>query len=220
MKKIFLETKDSIRISANLYKIDNPVSWFVLIHMMPATKESWKDFSEYLLNFNYRSIAIDLRGHGESDGGPNSYLEFKDEDRQKSILDLDSAVSYIIKEEGATPEKITIVGASIGANLALKYISENKEFKKVVLLSPGLDYRGIKTEPLAKLLENSQSVLLVGAKDDERSGGNIVSQIRKIESVIPSGVKTEVKIYNDGGHGTDILKGHNELKELIINFIK
>lgn len=220
MEKIFLNTKDSTKISANLYRVDNPVGWFILVHMMPVTKESWKDFSEYLSNLNYGSMAIDLRGHGESSSGPNGYLEFEDEEHQKSILDLDSAIKYIINEERTTPDRVVIVGASIGANLALKYISENKEFKKVVLLSPGINYRGIKAEQLAKLLDDSQKVLLVGAKDDEKSGGNIVGQIQKIESVIPVGVKREVKIYDEGGHGTDILNGHSELKELIANFIK
>ena len=43
MNKIFLSTKDNIKIAADLYEVENPAGWLVLVHMMPATKESWTE---------------------------------------------------------------------------------------------------------------------------------------------------------------------------------
>ncbi len=216
MNKISLTTKDEVKIAADLYSVDNAVGWLVLVHMMPATKESYKDLAARLQRLGYESVAIDLRGHGESDGGPNGYLNFSDVDNQKSILDLEAATSYLIQERGAAPDKISFIGASIGANLSLQYISENPELKNVILLSAGLDYRGIKTEPLVKNLEAGQKVFFVSAKDDD----NNAEESQKLFDLTPAGVEKKIKIYDSGGHGTDILGNQSDLNNLIIEFIK
>lgn len=220
MEKVFLTTKDNIKIAANLYTVSNPAGWIVFSHMMPATKESWDALANEFQNFGYESIAIDLRGHGESDGGPDGYNDFSDSEHQKSILDLDAAVDYLIKKKGATPDKISFIGASIGANLSLQYISEHPEFEKAVLLSPGLDYRGLKTESLAKNLKVGQKVFFVSSRDDVRSGGNNAQQNQTLFDLTPAGVGKEIKIYDTAGHGTTMLEKEPELEQLIINFVQ
>ncbi len=220
MEKFFLVTKDKIKIAANIYNVEKPIGWCLFLHMMPSTKESWRDFALELQNNGYESLAIDLRGHGESDFGQNGYLDFSDEEHQKSILDLGTAVDYLIKEREATPDKIILIGASIGVNLTLQYIKEHPEFKTAVLFSPGLDYRGIKTEPLVKNLKAGHKIFFISAKDDKRSGGNNAEMSKKLYDLVPEGIKKEIEIYEVGGHGTDILKFHPELSELIFEFIK
>lgn len=216
MNKISLTTKDGVKIAADLYSVDNVVGWLVLVHMMPVTKESYKDLATRLQRLGYESVAIDLRGHGESDGGPNGYLNFSDSQHQKSISDLRAAVDYLIQERGATPDKISFIGASIGANLSLQYISEYQEYETAILLSAGLNYRGIKTEPLVKNLKAGQKVFFVSAKDDD----NNAEENQKLFDLTPAGVEKEIKIYDSGGHGTNILGNQSDLNNLIIEFIK
>ena len=233
MRKIFLTTKDRVKIAANLYPAESPKGWIVFSHMMPATKESWIDLAERLQSGGYDSVAIDLRGHGESvlmkvDGSdlPKlNYRNFSDMEHQKSIFDLEAVADFLIKEQKAKPGKIFFVGASIGANLSLRYISEHPEFKTAVLLSPGLDYRGIKTEMMVKKLsagggsasggKAGQKVFFVSAKDD---GGN-AKENQKLYDLTPPGVEKQIKIYETGGHGTDILKTQPNLAKEIKDFI-
>src|SRR3989344_6639327 len=216
---MFFIAKDGVKIAADFYNAENPAGWCVLIHMMPAVKESWRDFAMELQKYNYESLAIDLRGHGESDFGPNGYLDFSDEKHQKGILDLEAAIDYLIKEKRAIPDKIILIGASIGANLALQYIQEHPEFKAGILLSPGLNYYGIETEPLVKNLKSGQKVFFISSKDDERSGGNNAEMNQKLYDLTPVEVKRKIQIYETAGHGTDILKNNQELTKVIINFI-
>src|SRR3989338_6181878 len=168
MRKIFLTTKDGVKIAANLYPAESPKGWIVFSHMMPAVKESWNDLAEEFCGAGHESIAIDLRGHGESVSSglarELNYRNFSEEDHQKSILDLEATADFLIKEREAAAGKISFVGASIGANLSLQYISEHPEFKTAVLLSPGLDYRGVKTEPLAKNSKPDQGYFLSAPK--------------------------------------------------------
>ena len=234
MRKIFLTTKDGLKIAANLYPSEQPTGWIVFSHMMPAAKESWNDLAELFKGAGYESVAVDLRGHGESVSGLMArsrldsqgetlpflnYRNFSDAEHQKSIFDLEAAADFLIKERKAAAGKISFVGASIGANLSLQYISEHPEFKTAVLLSPGLDYRGVKTEPLAKNLKAGQRVFFVSAKDDVRSGGDNAEENQKLYDLTPTGVGKQIKIYETGGHGMDILKSHPDLAELIKDFI-
>ena len=182
---------------------------------MPATKESWTELAKNFQNAGYENLAIDLRGHGESDGGPDGYKSFADSQHQKSILDLEAAANYLIKERQATSDKIIFIGASIGANLSLQYISEHSEFKTAVLLSPGLNYRGIKTESLAKNLRAGQKVFFVSSRDD----GENAEENQKLYQSVPAGVEKEIKIYEAAGHGTTILENEQELKNLILEFL-
>lgn len=219
MQKIFLTAKDGVKIAANLYPAESPLGWIVFSHMMPAVKESWSDLAASFQSAGYESIAIDLRGHGESMSAKLDYRNFSDREHQKSVLDLETAAEFLIKEQKAAATQISLIGASIGANLSLQYISEHPEFKTAVLLSPGLNYRGVATEPLAKNIKAGQKVFFVSAKDDVRSGGNNAEENQKLYGLIPTGIEKKIKIYETGGHGTDILKNRPELAKLIKDFI-
>lgn len=218
--KISLAAKDGVKISANLYEVEKPIGWLVLTHMMPATKESWRDFAEKARDKKYESIAVDLRGHGESEAGPDGFLHFTDEKHQKSVFDVQAAADYLINSRGAAFDKISFIGASIGANLSLEYLAENPKFPAAVLLSAGLNYRGIKTEPLVKNLQTNQKVFFASAKDDGRSGGNNAEMNQKLYDLTPIGVKKQIKIFETGGHGTDLLKNNSSLENLIFEFLK
>lgn len=220
MGKVFITAPDNVKIAADYFSINgskyqNPAGWVVFTHMMPATKESWDKLAIELQNAGYEGIAIDLRGHGESDGGPAGYRNFSDEDYRKSILDIQAAIDFI-KAKGAVPEKISLIGASIGANLSLQYAANHPEIKNIILFSPGLNYENIGTEPLIKKLNNNQKIFFIGSEDDDLNSG----QIQTLSGLVSPNLKKEIKIYTAGGHGTNILINHPEIKELIINFIK
>ena len=214
---MFLKTSDGIKIAYDFVEASNLKSYLVLVHMMPAMKESWKDFAALAQKQGYSSMAIDLRGHGESDGGPNGYQSFSDEEHQRSILDLQAAVDFL-REKGAAVDKISLIGASIGANLALQHISGHPDFKMAILLSPGLNYRGIETETLVKNLVAGQKVLFVTGRDD----GNNTEMTQRLYDITPKEVEKEIIIYEKGGHGTSLFSataGPN-LSEVILGFLK
>src|SRR3989338_2400714 len=215
---MFFTAADNFKIAYDLYSAEKPRAYLVLVHMMPATKESWKNFANQARSLGYSSVAVDLRGHGESDGGPNGYINFSDTEHQKSILDIQAAVDYL-RNHGAKPNQISFIGASIGANLSLQYLVEHPEYKKAVLLSAGLDYRGIRTEPLVKKLRQGQRVIFVAARDDGRSGGNNVNMNEILASLMPEGVVKDLVVYETGGHGTAILENQPDVIDKIFSFL-
>lgn len=215
-QKIILKASDGFEIAGDFYPVSGKSAPAVaLSHMMPAAKESWKDFAEKLNQAGFHCLAIDLRGHGESQDGPVGFKNYDDKQHQASIKDLEAAISFLV-QAGIILDKIALAGASIGANLSLQVQAEHPEIKASVLLSPGLNYKGIETERLAEELKENQAVFLAaGGEDDQYSSETAV----KLHSLIKNGNK-QLKIFENAGHGTDIFKKEPHLMDEIAQWLK
>lgn len=219
MEKVTLETSDNVTIAGDYYAptIESPRG-VLLVHMMPSTRESWKLLAKRLQSGGYHVLAIDLRGHGESAGGPEEYKAYAEEEHQKSILDVEAGVEFL-KTKGVAEDHLSVIGASIGANLVLQYAAEHGT-KNCVLLSGGLDYKGIKADPFVQKLKNGQRVLFVASQDDERSGGNNVEMNQLLFERTSEAVDKKILIYKEAGHGTDMFdKEEPDLEEEIVSWL-
>lgn len=215
MEKIDFKTADGVSIRASHWRGEKGSPAVLLLHMMPAVKGSWDEFAEELFANGFGVLAIDLRGHGESEGGPDGWRSFSDVDHQKSIEDVRAAVAFQAAEGHS---KFFIAGASIGANLALEYLIESERASAAILLSAGLNYRGIGTLPLARKARAEQGIYLVAASDDVRSGGEAAKMAKEIYDAAEC--KKDIKILDKGGHGTDMLKNHPELSRELVGWLK
>ena len=205
MEKVSLTTKDGVSVVADYYAPrEQSPNGVLLVHMMPATRVSWHTFAPELEERGYHVLAIDLRGHGESTGGPEGYKQFTDEEHQKSIIDLEAAAEFLAKK-GVDNKHLSLVGASIGANLALEYGALHTP-KNIILLSPGLNYHGIAAQPFMKQLGHGTRVFFVTSEDDERSDGNDAEMSHLLFDSIPDAVEKKIIVYKEAGHGTDMFE--------------
>lgn len=219
MEKVVLKTVDEVGI-AGLYYPSSSNKGVVLLHMMPATKESWGSFVERLHQKGYHVLSIDLRGHGESMGGPEGYKNFSDADHQASIRDVDAAALFL-RSQGVAPDRTAFIGASIGANLALWYLADHSEATQTVALSPGLNYRGVETDPVVRRLRKGQRVFIVASEDDERQSGRPAQMSRTLYDHLPSGVEKKLLAYKLAGHGTDMFgKEQPDLADEILRWLQ
>lgn len=209
VEKFNFITSDNVKIAANLFKVSRPKGWLILAHMMPATKDSWRSFAGELQEFGYESLAIDLRGHGESEGGPNGFQKFTTAEHQASINDVEAAWKFL-QSRGAEPRKTTVIGASIGANLGLQFLTTHYDVGGGVLLSPG-NYKGIDSGVLVEKLNASQNLLFVASVKDERAGGNNDEQNKGYYNSAEQVKNKYLIIFEQTGHGTDLFNLKNEL---------
>jgi alpha-beta hydrolase superfamily lysophospholipase len=192
--------------------------------MMPATKESYVKLAEELQRRGVASLAIDFRGHGESDGGPNGYEQFTDVEQQAKRRDVHAATRWMYRTvaridsfqdlaKSVAPEvndsqlfqgRFVIVGASIGANLAFdSFVNGEFGLRYAVLLSPGINYHGIVTEPTAERVAavSYQSALLAaGGADDAYS----TASVQKLAKIL--GDRATVRTFAQAGHGTTMFE--------------
>lgn len=213
--QVEIQTSDGKKISGNFFETDNPKGLVAYFHMMPATKGSYTPLAEKLQSEGYAGIAVDYRGHGYSEEGPEGYLNFTDKQHQNKINDLKAAIEFICSHYGKELP-VYLIGASIGANLSLWLATEDVMIKKITLLSPGLNYGGINSRSLATKIPISTEVLFAGSEDDDYT----VECIQELFGLVPEGIKKQKIIFKDAGHGTTMCERHPELVENIINFIK
>lgn len=208
---ITLQTMDGVSIAGDWTVPEGAAQAALLLHMMPATKESFAPLTKVLNKAGVATLAIDLRGHGKS-AQTLDYKTFTDLEHQSSRLDVDASVNWL-KEHGFLEENIAFVGASIGANLSLDALERYKGAKRAVLLSPGLDYRGLKTSPMLRSLASHQKVWIVAAKGDEYSR----ESTQTLASIQPELAKAQ--IYEGSEHGTSLFAKQPALIPEIVTFL-
>ncbi|MBI3553834.1 MAG: alpha/beta fold hydrolase [Elusimicrobia bacterium] len=122
----------------------------VLVHGVAAGKDEWHKLSEALRGLGYGTLAIDLRGHGQSvkDGQRLTYPDF---DRvgewPRCVEDISAAIGFL-KTKGIPANRVGLIGGSIGANLVSKAAAQEKRVRWAILLSPGRNYRGVGVDDL------------------------------------------------------------------------
>ena len=165
-KIINFQTKDGVKIVGDFYDAKNKKS-ILLLHILPGNRADFDEFADFLFANNYNVLSIDERGHGESEAWPGemgSWQEFTSADYDKMIYDVEAAAQWIKIRIPDT--ELTVIGGSIGANLALLYGAKTQP-KVVIALSPGLNYKGIKTEIASRNFR--KNLLLIASRDDNYS---------------------------------------------------
>lgn len=213
MQKIELITQDAVKLSA-LYWPGSTERAVILLHMMPATKESWIPLADKIALLGITVLAPDFRGHGKSEGG--NYQDFTDQQHQQYYADLQTAVAYLQNQNLRI--EISMAGASIGANETIKYMANHPEIKRGVAISAGTDYYGVRAIDDIQNLSSDQHLLLVAAEDDVRKNGLKATDMQK-ELAAVSSAQTQTLVYETGGHGTDIWQQHPELIDEIIQHL-
>lgn len=122
-------TPDGLKISGLLLEPEKANGHAVIIcHGIRHDKKSGVRYVQYLLTAGYTLLLIDFRNHGESDGDVTTYGYYEKHD-------LLSAIRYL-KERAQITGKIGVLGASMGASIAILAAAECDDISALVLDSP------------------------------------------------------------------------------------
>lgn len=205
---VTLKAEDGTKIHAVYSEAREPKSGVVLVHMLGRSADDWRFLSDKLKASGISSVAVDLRKHGANITGDEK-PEILDEDWQAMTKDVAAAVEHL-RSKGVTD--ISIVGASIGANLALNVAAQDEGITNVVLLSPGMEYKGVEiSQALADYGE--RPLLCVVSKDDRysaKTGLFIDAQARGYH---------KLEVYEAAGHGTRMMNKAPGLEPLLVSWL-
>ncbi len=206
-KEVFdagMVTADGVHLAATYYRpAATNAPGVVLLHMLGRKRGDWDAFARQLQELGYGVLAIDLRGHGESEGK---------REWNKMIMDAAIATSFIRSRPEIDPDRIVLMGASIGANIAINYAAQDERVVGAALLSPGLDYHGVKTADAVKQY-GSRPLFIAASSEDEYAA----KSARKLDSLTQG--PHQLLILDNQGHGTQMLGKNNGLEEAIFQWL-
>ncbi|MBI4174859.1 MAG: alpha/beta fold hydrolase [Candidatus Aenigmarchaeota archaeon] len=208
-QKVSFSTDDNFLIHGNYYEGSEKA--VILLHMLGSGKDSWNDFAQQLNKNNYTVLALDMRGHGESTLQYNQtrhWQDFPEDEFSNMLLDAKAAKAFL-KERGKV--EFAVVGASIGSSIALNQALVDDDTRAAVLLSPGLNYKGVPADYFITLYE--KPVMLIASEGDTSS-----ADAAKYMYFFAKGRKELFILSGTGAHGTDMLN-NTELDKRIIEWL-
>jgi dienelactone hydrolase len=124
------------------------------------------------------------------------------------------------EQPGIDKHRIGLVGTSLGANVALRYAAFNADLGALLLLSPGMIYRGLRADESIRKI-GSLPLRFVVSRNDAfyfESCKRLVT-IRHEKDQAPVDAK-ELTICTGNLHGTEMLKGVGGLAPQLIDWLK
>jgi pimeloyl-ACP methyl ester carboxylesterase len=107
---------------------------FVLLHGFGNEAHIWDDFAPTLAP-HYRTLAVDLRGHGDSDRHPDALYDYP-----HHVADLEALCAAL------EIERLVLCGHSLGGRIAMRFAGRHPERMAGLVIvdsGPELDPRGV-----------------------------------------------------------------------------
>jgi acetyl esterase/lipase len=205
------EASDGLVLRGSYYAVpsnlvpDTGLPAILLLHMNQSTRASWEPVIQPLVDARYHVLAVDLRGFGETGGDRNWQL---------ALEDVQVWLDWLRMQPGVDPAFVSVMGASIGANLALLGCGSDADCVTAIALSPGIDYFGIRPgESLNETLLDRPILLIVSQLDSQSITG--------VEEFFAT-ARGEVgaRIFTGRSHGTSLLMTYGDrLTPFIISWL-
>ena len=209
-QRVSIRTDDGVTLAATWYEPSTRAPAVILVHMLHRTSRDWDGIAARLATEGIGALAIDLRGHGESSG---ALLEGDSPDYSALVRDVTAARRYLATRPDVHQGHVGIAGASIGANVAVLAAATDPGVSSLALLSPSLDYRGLRIDAAMRKYGGRPALLVVS--DDDPYAGRSAKDLQKAGN----GTR-EVLVLNHAGHGTAMLGRDPDLAGTLVDWFR
>lgn len=198
---------DGTSLSGEFFEASSrPAPAVVLVHMLTRSKADWGGLPDRLQEAGITALTFDLRGHGGSSGSPQLLAEM--------VQDVRAATQWLAARQGVRPGSIALVGASLGASLSLLAAVELPAVRAIALLSPSLDYRGLRTDlGLVKRL-GGRAMWFAASSEDP-----LALRTLKDFSADHTGPREQI-ISSTVAHGTALLERDPEVGRALVDWLR
>lgn len=206
-RAVAIPSLDGTNLAGELYEASSrPAPAVVLVHMFTRSRADWGSLPDRIQDAGITALTIDLRGHGGSSGSAQSLAGM--------VQDVRAAAQWLAARPGVRPGAIGLVGASLGASLSLLAAPDLPSVRAIALLSPSLDYRGLRTDVnLVKRIGGRALWLAASAEDP------LALRTLRDFAAEPSGPREQV-ISNAVAHGTALLERDADVGRALVDWLR
>lgn len=206
-RPVTIPTADGVSIAGELFEgPGRPSPSVLLVHMLTRNRGEWGSLPDRLRDIGLTVLAIDLRGHGQSTGSAG--------DLPAMTQDVRAALQWLITRPNVRTDAMAVVGASLGATLSLLASVDVPQVRAIGLLSPSLDYRGLRTDVgLVKRL-GARSLWMASSAEDP-----LALRTMKDFAAEPSGPR-EQHVATVAAHGTVLLDRDGDVGRSLVDWLR
>ncbi len=206
-RAVTFTSTDGVMLAGEVFEASSrPAPGVVFVHMLSRSKSDWGGLGDRVQDAGLTALTFDLRGHGRSSGSS--------QDLGAMVQDVRAAVQWLAARQGVRPDAIGVVGASLGASLALLAAVDLPSVRALALLSPSLDYRGLRTDVgLVKRL-GGRSLWMAASTQDP-----LALRTVKDFAAEPSGPR-EQRLAEGAAHGTQLLNLDPDLGRALVDWLR
>jgi alpha-beta hydrolase superfamily lysophospholipase len=205
-RAITFASSDGTTLAGMFYESPNRTApAVVLVHMLARSKEEFIPIAERLQDSGATVLTFDLRGHGGSSGSASSL--------SLMVSDVRSAVEWLTTRAPNRPSSIGLVGSSLGANLAALAAADLAAVRAVALISPSLDYRGVRLDSTVMRKLGSRPVFLASSTEDPYA-------LRTIQELAAQDGAREQRLSTSRAHGTALLIADPDLTGSLVDWLR
>ncbi len=203
---ITLRASDGGSVTGTLWEpSQRPAPAVLLLPMQTRTRDDWQPLAAKLVDAGFVVLAIDLRGFGVPVLDPRI-------DSAPLLADVAAGLDALASRPDLRPGAIGLAGASIGANLAVLAAAADPRVRSLALLSPGLEYRGVRIE--APMKKYAEPALIVASTKDAYA----LRSMRELAHEAP-GLR-EQRGVEAAAHGTALLLREPDLATVLVDWFK
>ena len=196
---------DGRTLAAYIAEADaRPAPAVVLVPMLGRSKDDWQGEAERLAESNITALAIDL---------PALSLPADAKELAGWTRDIQAAVAYLASRPDVRASAIGVAGASLGANLAAAAAAGNPQIRSIALISPSLDYRGLRIEGAMRQLGDRPALLVASLQDPYAA-----RSVRELAKGGP-GLR-EMRWSETPAHGTGLLSREPDLVRALVEWFQ
>jgi dienelactone hydrolase len=192
-------------VSGSLTETDRaPAPAVILVPMLGRPKDDWQAIADRLAAAGVHALAIDL---------PSSGLPADLQELQGWHQDIRGAVTFLGTLNGVRPGSVGVAGASLGANLAAVAAAAEPSIRSLALISPSLDYRGVRIEGAMQQYGARQALLAASVQDPYAT-----RSVRELEK-LGSGLRTALWS-STPAHGMALLSRDPDIARTLVDWFQ
>lgn len=205
-RAITLRTADGRTVSGLIMDArDRPAPAVVLVPMLGRSKDDWQATAQRLADANISALAVDL---------PSNVLPEDPAELARWQDVVGAAVAYLAtRPSEVLPGSIGVAGASLGANLAVVASAADPSIRSIALVSPSLDYRGVRIESLLTQY-GARPALLMASLHDPYAARSVRTLAREAAG------RREVRWSSVPAHGTVLLSRDAEMVRSLVEWFQ
>ena len=212
-------TEDGVEIVGTFLpaEVDGRAPVVILLHMYNSNRHAWKPLTKALHDAGIATLAVDMRGHGDSVKPASMSLADRMANRDEALFcdmyrDVFAAYEWLSEQPTVDLSRFGIVGASVGCSVAIDYAARDRSVDVVVCMSPGENYLGVDSRKhIAEFAKHGQRPILLLATEDERKACDTLAKIDN---------NATVNIVGPGLiHGTHMFGKFDGIEKQIVEFL-